>query len=175
MLNWVNPKLVKGPDSRGGVGQFAADEISPGELLVVYGGFVMTLQMYEGLSEALKNISYQVNHDPVLLYGPTDENELGNGDYVNHSSSPNAGFLGTINLVAMCHIDAGEEVTFDYAMCMSNEFGNMECSCNSEECRGFITGDDWMIENLQTRYHGYFQPYIQQMIATTTQSGNCHE
>jgi SET domain-containing protein len=170
MLNWFNPKLVIGRDRRGGTGLFAADKILPGELLVVYGGYVITLDAYHELPEIVKQFFYQIQHDPVLLYGPIDEDQLGDGDYVNHSCNPNAGFAGTIHLVSMCEIEPGEEVTFDYAMCMSNEFGNMECSCDSAECRGFITGDDWMIESLQLRYKGYFQPYIEKMITITNRT-----
>ncbi len=40
--------------------------------------------------------------------------------------------------------------------------------------RGLITGNYWIIESLQKRYHGYFQPYIQKMIMMTNQSGNLH-
>ena len=174
MLNWVNPKLTIEADSRGGRGQFVLDTVAAGELLIVYGGYVTTLQTYHSMSEELKQIFYQIEHDPILLYGPIDEREIGNGDYVNHSCNPNAGFASAIHLVAMNEIMAGEEVTFDYAMCMTNQFGDMECSCSSPMCRGLITGDDWMIESLQKRYESYFQPYIEKMIKMSRQSSHCH-
>ena len=119
------------------------------------------------MTEKLKHFHYQIQDNPVLLYGPVTEDQIGIGDYVNHSCNPNAGFAGTIHLVAIHEIQAGEEITFDYAMCMTNSFGNMECSCQSADCRQYITGDDWQIESLQIKYQGYFQPYIEMLITAS--------
>ena len=165
-LNWTTHKIAVKPDHRGGRGQFAIEEIKANEIIVVYGGYVYTLNHYQSLPLRLQEFSYQVQHSPVLLYGPIDINQISDGEFFNHSCSPNSGFLTTIHLVAMRDIMPGEEVTFDYAMCMTNDFGNMKCDCRSPNCRGYITGDDWKIDSLQRSYQGYFQPYIERLIKT---------
>lgn len=40
----------------------------------------------------------------------------------------------------------------------------MPCSCESAECRGTVTGDDWQMPELRRRYRGLFSPYLQQKI-----------
>jgi len=164
MLNWVNPKLTLDNDHWGGRGLFALETITSSELLIIFGGYVISLDTYHTMSEKLKSFHYQVQDRPVLLYGPVSEDQLDSSDHVNHSCNPSAGFAGTIHLVAMRDILPGDEITFDYATCMTNSFGNMECSCNSAGCRQYITGEDWRIESLQIRYQGYFQPYIENLI-----------
>ena len=86
--------------------------------------------------------------------------------YVNHSCQPNSGFKGQIFLVAMQAISPGEEITFDYAMALypspaSTVVFSMECSCGTSACRGRITEDDWQKPELQARYGGYFQWFLQ--------------
>jgi len=89
--------------------------------------------------------------------------------YVNHFCAPNAGFKGQIFMVAMRSILAGEEVTYDYAMVMhsnpeSDTFFTMKCHCGQPNCRKIVTEDDWQIPELQHRYDGYFQWYLQEKI-----------
>ena len=167
-LNWTTHKIAVKPDHRGGRGQFAIEEIKANEIIVVFGGHVISLSQFETLSDRIKEIPYQIQNDPVLLYGPIEISQISDGDHFNHSCSPNSGFLTAIHLVAMRDIMPGEEVTFDYAMCMTNEFGNMKCDCRSPYCRGYITGDDWKIQLLQCSYQGYFQPYIERLIKLNT-------
>jgi SET domain-containing protein len=163
-LNWTTDKIVVQPDQHRGVGNFAIRSIQSNETITVFGGYVFTLETYHFLPAQLKHFCYQVHHDPVLLYGPVETDQISDGDFFNHSCSPNAGFQTSIHLVAMRDIAPGEEVTFDYAMCMTNDFGNMECECGSTNCRGYISGNDWKIQSLQRAYRGYFQPYIENLI-----------
>jgi hypothetical protein len=74
-------------------------------------------------------------------------------------------------MVAMRTLTTGEEVTYDYAMVMhpnakSTSYFTMECRCGHTRCRKFITEDDWKIRELQRRYRGYFQWYLQEKIAS---------
>lgn len=90
-------------------------------------------------------------------------------DFFNHSCEPNCGFRGQIFLVAMRDIIAGEEITFDYAMVVSESLGSdivfeMECTCGSASCRKIISENDWKKVELQTKYNGYFSQYIQEKI-----------
>jgi hypothetical protein len=38
------------------------------------------------------------------------------------------------------------------------------CNCKSPECRGTITGKDWMKKDLQEKYGGWFCRYLQRRI-----------
>jgi hypothetical protein len=69
----------------------------------------------------------------------------------------------------MRDIKKDEEITFDYAMVVSESVGSsiifeMECECGSPVCRKRITESDWMLPELQRRYNGYFSQYIQEKI-----------
>ncbi len=90
----------------------------------------------------------------------------------NHSCNPNAGCKGTIFLIAMRNIRKDEEVTFDYAMDLHRTRGckphRLPCQCGEDNCRRVITDMDWRIPELQTRYRGYFQWYIEEAIAKRT-------
>lgn len=162
-FNWINSKLAVA-DCELGKGQFATQDIGGGELLAVFGGRVMTLDEFDRLPPEIQHYPYQIGENPDLLFDPMQAEDMSDGDFFNHSCNPNAGFRGTLQLVSMKAIAAGEQVTFDYAMCMTGDFGNMPCSCGEKECRQFITGDDWKIPGLQQKYAGYWQPYIQEKI-----------
>jgi hypothetical protein len=79
--------------------------------------------------------------------------------FINHSCEPNVGFGGNVVLVAMRDVDAGEELTTDYAMFDDYE-GSMDCTCGRPTCRGRVDGSDWQRPDLQERYRGYFSWYL---------------
>ncbi|MBA4318325.1 MAG: SET domain-containing protein-lysine N-methyltransferase [Flavobacterium sp.] len=162
-MSWVNSNLKKGKSTtKGGRGVFAKNKIKKGEILVVYGGYVMTIKEFETLPEELKEFSYHISDD--LLFGPIRKEDVGMGEYFNHSCHPNAGFRDVITLVAIKNISKDEEVTFDYATCMTSEILKIECGCGKKNCRKKITGNDWKKPELHKKYEGYFQPYIQKKI-----------
>jgi hypothetical protein len=162
-FNWTNPKLVVA-NCEVGKGQFAAQAIACGELLAAFGGRVMTRDDFDRLPPEIQHYPYQISENPELLFGPMQRADMSDGDYFNHSCNPNAGFRGALHLVALRAIAVGEQVTFDYATCMTGDFGNMPCSCGEPDCRRFISGDDWKIPSLQQKYAGYWQPYIEEKI-----------
>ncbi|CAB4851812.1 unannotated protein [freshwater metagenome] len=41
--------------------------------------------------------------------------------------------------------------------------------CGVDTCRGKVTGQDWMLPDLQLRYRGWFSPYIANRIAVLSQ------
>ena len=87
--------------------------------------------------------------------------------YINHSCEPNVGFAGNVVLVAMRDIDAGEELTTDYALFDDYE-GGMDCACGRPACRRRIDGRDWRRPELQERYRGYFSWYLDRKISAQT-------
>jgi hypothetical protein len=105
-------------------------------------------------------LSIQVADD-LYLVGPEQPSP---NDMVNHSCEPNCGILGSTILVAMRHIAAGEEVTYDYAMSDGSPYDEFACSCGAAACRGNITGDDWSRPELIERYRGWYSSYLEARI-----------
>ena len=147
-----------------GRGQVALENIARGETIVVYGGRAMTLDEYHHLPPEAKHLVWQVSESPYVLFGPMCVEEISNGDFFNHSCNPNAGLRGDLRLVAMRDIAVGEAITFDYAICMTGNIWDMECLCGELNCRRQVSGDDWMIPELQRKYAGYWMSFIQEKI-----------
>lgn len=163
-LSWTNPKLAKYRfGGLKGTGVIAQARIRRGEILSLFGGYVMTTEEFHRLPEDLQKIPYQIADG--LLFGPVERKGMTVSEYYNHSCSPNAGFKDSITLVAMRTIQPGEEVTFDYCMCMSSPLLRLDCACGHSQCREVIRGNDWKRPELQAQYEGYFVPYIQDKIA----------
>lgn len=162
--NWVHESLEEQEVPGCGFGAFARSDIPAGTLLVVYGGRVISLDEFESLSIEMQNYPYQVEEE--LFLGPAHAGDIGVGERFNHSCSPNAGFRGAIHVVALRDIKAGEQVTIDYATCVSaeHEAFRMECVCGSPECRKVVTGEDWMLPGVQAHLLDYFQPYLQRKV-----------
>ncbi len=164
--SWVNPKLEVGHTLNYGRGLFAKDIIIQSEMLIVWGGIVIPATQEQG------DNGIQITESLVLL-DPTGNNKLG-ADFVNHSCDPNAGFRGQIILIALRQISPGEEITFDYAMCLHPVPGlpryEFNCACEKPICRKVITENDWLIPDLQARYTGYFQPFLQDKINKTNRA-----
>ena len=74
-------------------------------------------------------------------------------------------------VVAMRDITAGEVLTFDRAMTESSDLHDVECQCGSDECRGKVTAEDWMLPELQLRYRGFFSPYLARRISSLVSVG----
>ena len=74
------------------------------------------------------------------------------------------GVRGEITFVAMRDIDAGEELTHDWAMTDDDDY-SVECKCGATTCRKILTGKDWQRPELQEKYAGYFSAYLTEKIA----------
>ncbi len=159
--HWVSPKLEARPNpAKGFWGLYANTFIPKGELVICWGGDVVTGAQLAQLSYREQEHSIQIEDD--LYQVPVREPEP--GDYANHSCEPNAGLSSSITLVTLRDIWPGEELCFDYAMSDSTPYCEFTCGCGAPSCRGQITGNDWMLPELQARYDGYFSPYLQRRI-----------
>ena len=101
---------------------------------------------------------------PTGFWMPRDFNLLPLSYFMNHSCDPNVGFDSKDNFIALRDIRAGDELCWDYGMGESNPKFRMECRCGSSSCRRIITGDDLQLPDLQRRYDGWFQWYLQEKI-----------
>jgi uncharacterized protein len=153
---WLAPSLVgrNGLD-KGGRGVFARRPIVPGELLAVFGGAVISAEQLRQASGEFRRLSLQIDED--LFVVSTVE---GPADWVNHACDPNAGLRGQLSLVALRPIAAGEEVCYDYAMSDGSAYDEFACACGSHNCRGRVTGADWQLPDLWSRYGEHFSPYL---------------
>ncbi len=65
--------------------------------------------------------------------------------FLNHRCSPNAEALvldGSIWIVALRHIRAGEEITFNYNYDLQ-DYREHPCSCGSSDCCGYIVAEEF--------------------------------
>lgn len=164
--SWLNSKLTPSKIDGLGDGVFTNDFIKKDETLAIFGGHIISFKDEAQLPEDYRDTGIQIS-DSLVLSSLTDKEDV---DNLNHSCDPNAGIRGQIFLVAMRDINPGEQITFDYAMCLSYleencpYFYNMKCLCGAKNCRKQITADDWKIPELQKKYNGFFQWYIQEKI-----------
>jgi hypothetical protein len=94
---------------------------------------------------------------------PADPGDLGP---LNHSCDPNLGWADATTLVARRDIGADEELTLDYATCVTDPDLVLYCHCETYRCRQVIEGTDWQIPQLQQRYAGHWHPAAQRLIET---------
>ncbi len=122
----------------------------------------MTRTQRDEVASNLGPSEIQISKD--LFIGPaTQEEREGGMMHLNHSCEPNLGVQGQIAFVALRDIAADEELTFDYAM-TDDEPYEMGCNCRKTACRKVISGLDWMKEELQRKYDGFFSWYIQRRL-----------
>ena len=77
------------------------------------------------------------------------------------SCDPKIGVQGQIVFVAMRDIEAGEELTHDWATTDNDDY-EMECRCGAVNCRKVITGQDWRKPELQEKYRGFMSRYLKE-------------
>lgn len=75
---------------------------------------------------------------------PADFNNMGSSWFFNHSCSPNMDYDKKGNFVAARNIKKDEELLTDYGRMLTEKNYKMKCSCGAANCRGVITGKDWL-------------------------------
>ena len=130
--------------------------IEAGELLVVWGGRVVSFDELARLPREFAPHALQVDDDRFLVSEPP----WPDADHVNHSCDPNGVLRGARALESRRPIAAGEEITYDYATSDSTPYDEFECRCGARSCRGRVASDDWRRGNLWTAYDGRFSPYL---------------
>ena len=165
-IAWSDPRIGRRLTPHAGYTLYALEPIARDEILLVWGGVILTTAQLYAVPEFARDRAIQVDEDHHLCSGMLDDL----ADCANHSCNPNAGLRGQITLVAMRDIEAGEEVCFDYAMSDSHPDFRFTCACGQPNCRGVVTGEDWRLPELQARYRGYFMPYLQRRIDALSQS-----
>jgi hypothetical protein len=161
VASYISPKTFMRSSLIHGLGTFAKERIVKGEIVFIKGGHIVTKrELY--FSEKIS--SYHPIADEFFIGAKSREEENRIKLFVNHSCDPNCGLRGDIVFVALREIKEGEELSFDYAM-LDNEEYTLGCNCGSACCRKIVTGFDWKIKELQTKYKGYFSRYLADKIA----------
>jgi len=145
---------------------FAVGLIRAGEIVTAFGGYMLAGEQFSALPSDQQIHSLQIADD-LFLACPLDTEDA---DLFNHSCEPNLGISGSVMLVAMRDIEAGEELTFDYAMCDADDYDEFECACGTATCRRKVTGNDWMSPAIQNRYQGWFSTYLERRITELRKS-----
>lgn len=150
-----------------GMGLLAARDIRVGEILVVETGPRVGTDVVEQLAEFGFDCVTRVawGESAYIVSAPVNEGE---GGWINHSCTPNAGMIADGIWAAIRSIEAGEEVTCDYGTFETARGWEMECRCGSSSCRGMITYTDWKDASLQLRLGQWFAPFLKHHIKETT-------
>ena len=158
--NYLSPLAEAREIAPKGFGSFAVAPISTGTIIATFGGTIVDRISFETHPLEQRSRSIQIDVDQFVL-GPVSREP---GDSINHSCSPNCHMRNATQLIAMREITVGEELTYDYATSDASDYDEFECACGSVHCRGSVTGNDWKLPDLQTRYENIFSPYVQRKI-----------
>jgi SET domain-containing protein len=161
-LSYISPKATVRESAIHGRGLFAVAPFARGEIVCVKGGYIFAREKLKELQPQLGAAEIQIGED--LFIGPIAEAEReGSMIYSNHSCEPNIGVAGQIVFVALRDIEAGEELTHDWATTDDDDY-EMECRCGAETCRRVITGQDWRRKELQEKYGEHISSYLREKI-----------
>ena len=149
---WVSPRIFKKlvvQECIFGKGVFADEDITNGERILHFGGPVLRSGELPRPYTSKTDHYLQIEKDRFL--GPSGNLD----DFVNHSCEPNAGLVFTaqhVELVAVCSIAAGSQITFDYSTTMHSFWWEMNCACGSGKCRRQVKNFDQLPEQTRTGY-----------------------
>ena len=161
-LSYLSPKTTIRESPIHGRGLFAVAPIAKDEIVAIKGGYIFDRLTREGVAALLGPAEIFVADG--FFIGPRAEPEREGGMiFSNHSCDPNIGVQGQIVFVAMRDIQAGEELTHDWATTDDDDYEE-PCQCGAPQCRKVITGQDWRRKDLQEKYREYMSWYLQRKI-----------
>ncbi|MBN1614413.1 MAG: SET domain-containing protein [Deltaproteobacteria bacterium] len=151
------PLSVKQSSLSEGVGRgvFADVFIRRDSVIAVGGG-----QVIGNVSRAAKDFTGVLNE--AYSIAPLDFDEPTPNWLINHSCDPNVKVVGRLVILALCDIQAGDELTVDYGtIAAGGPPWSMECLCGAPLCRNIITHEDWKIRDLFFSRFDQWPPFIQ--------------
>lgn len=98
------------------------------------------------------------------FYAPKDLNLISIAWHMNHSCEPNIGFDKKYNFIAMKNIKKGSELFWDYCYDETNPKFNLNCNCQTKNCRGVISGDDWKNAVKYKFNMQYVSPHVRSLV-----------
>lgn len=165
----MSPKLEVRDTGKYGKGVFAKEAIKKDEVLIVMGGYIIDIEAENNLDDFQIDKPIEISEEFAFCPMAQEDMDRMPQHYVNHSCDPNSGFKGSNFMVAMRDIKPNEEIVYDYAMIIasnpdSENYFEMECKCSSSNCRKIINEEGWKNPELQKKYKGYFQWYLEEKI-----------
>lgn len=125
--------LEQRPSSLHGMGVFTKRAVKRGEVALVMRGLIVHAKDLPDDMRAL-----QIGWELWLAEDPANPHL---DDFINHACAPNLGYAdGSLAMVALRDIAAGEELTWHYATSIADAGWNIPCKCGAPECAGQITG-----------------------------------
>jgi hypothetical protein len=161
-LTYRSPKTEVRDSRIHGKGLFAREAIAAGEIVAVKGGHIFTEAQWCVRAAELGPAEIQISEDLFIAPAQPDQRP-GAMLYTNHSCDPNIAIQGQIVFVAMRDIAPGEELTHDWATTDDGDY-EIECNCRCSKCRHTVTGKDWMKQEIQDKYKGWFCWFLQRKI-----------
>jgi uncharacterized protein len=152
---WTNSKTHVKKSNIHQLGRFALETIPKNETVIVAGGHVLDRRQHKWIT------GLQIS-EWLILQMPDDRPYEA---FINHSCDPNVYITGNIFFKSLRTINAGEELTIDYATFMNVKSNIIEkCMCNSKNCRVSIPGDGWKDPHIISNYVGKRSDYIDGLI-----------
>jgi SET domain-containing protein len=168
-LSYISPKATVRDSPIHGRGLFAVAPISKGDIVAIKGGYIDDRAGRDRLHPSLESADIPIA--VRFFIGPRRADEREGGMlFSNHSCDPNIGVQGQIIFVAMRDIQAGEELSHDWATTDDDTYEE-ECHCGASNCRKVITGQDWRRKDLQEKYRDYMSWYLQRKITQEAAEG----
>lgn len=148
-------KFFIGKSCINGVGVFSSKKIKRGEIVFVAKGEIVKF---------CANTKKKAMSNPNMIGIGKDLwlDPISPAVHINHSCDPNLGTRGRFLFVALRDIDQEEELTFDYSI-SEDSLWEMECHCNSENCRGVIRGIRFLPKSFYDRYLPNIPHYFQEI------------
>jgi hypothetical protein len=156
--SWLDPRVEVRSSGIEGRGLFATAPIAAGEVVEMLGGKPYADEDRAGLGPSAHS-SLAIDESINLVQAADDPAQYG-----NHSCDPNLWMADEVTVIARRPIEAGEELTIDYALQTGYEGWSMPCRCGAPTCRGIVSGRDWRDPVLQRRYAGHWSPFLQRRI-----------
>jgi SET domain-containing protein len=160
--SYLSPKIRIARSPIHGRGLFASKAMRKGEIVAIKGGHVLDRRTLQRVRARIAESYLQIDDD-FYIGAVTGREVRRNKIFINHSCEPNVGIRGQITFVVLRGIEAGEELTYDWAM-EENSPTRTACHCQGRRCRKTLTGRDWTNPRLQRKYRGYFSAYLQAKI-----------
>jgi hypothetical protein len=165
---WLNPKVEVRASLIEGKGLFACEPINAGDAIAVMGGSVLSDDEFRAAIAKLDKYSAaQIDEGRNILLDTPHPAEYG-----NHSCDANTWMRDALTTEAKRRIDAGEEITVDYAVMTADPNWTMSCNCGAGGCRRIVRGDDWRLPDVQRRYEGHFAPFLNRRIQRQRERSN---
>jgi hypothetical protein len=164
----LHEAALVGESSIEGRGLFTDAPLDAGVVVIRLGGRLLSTSELDRLLRASTRFvdTLTVFDDAHLVLPPGTPVHYG-----NHSCDPTLWHVGPYEIATRRRVDAGEELTIDYATHTARADFSMPCRCGADGCRGVVTGQDWQRAELQDRYAGHWVPALAARIGRRGEEG----